>query len=249
MPHWLSTLYFHLLQKAADAGAPASAPEGFVARLKYHLFSAEGIQETIRWGGTALLFAIVFVETGLLVGFFLPGDSLLVTAGFLAADPNNGLDVGLLVIVLSIAAVTGDAVGFWIGSKAGPALFKRDDSLLFKRKHLARAHAFYERYGGKTIVIARFIPIVRTFAPTVAGAAQMNYRRFLVFNVIGGVGWVFSMLGAGWLVRRSLEQWLGRDQVMEYLHIIIALVIFLSILPGVIEVWRERKRSKAEGGA
>jgi membrane-associated protein len=243
MPTWLFRLYFPLwIWMAGAESAPASRPEGFLASVKYYLFSPEGLSESIRWGGTALLCAIVFVETGLLVGFFLPGDSLLVTAGFLAADVNNGLNLGVLIVLLSIAAVVGDAVGFWIGAKAGPALFKRDDSFLFKKKHLTKAHEFYERYGGKTIIIARFIPIIRTFAPTVAGAAQMNYRKFAVYNVIGGVSWVTSMLVTGWVVRKSLEKVLGQDQVMRYLHIIIAIVIVLSIMPGVIEVWREKKR-------
>jgi membrane-associated protein len=246
MPYRLINFYFALLTQAAAETKPASAPSGIIARLKYHLFTPEGLTEAIQWGGTALLFTIIFVETGLLLGFFLPGDSLLVTAGFLAADTENGLSLPLLIVVLSIAAVAGDAVGFWIGSKAGPALFKRDDSLLFKKKHLLRAHAFYERHGGKTIIIARFVPIIRTFAPTVAGAAQMNYRSFVVYNIIGGAGWVSSMLVAGWLVRRLLEKWLGKDQVMSYLHIIIAIVIVLSMLPGIIEIWRERKRALAE---
>lgn len=245
MPHRLVNFYFALLLRVpAVESAPASRPDGLVARVKYHLFDPNGLTETIRWGGTALLVSIVFVETGLLVGFFLPGDSLLVTAGFLAADPVNGLSLGVLVVLLSVAAVVGDAVGFWIGSKAGPALFKRDDSLLFKKKHLQRAHAFYEKYGGKTIIIARFVPIIRTFAPTVAGAARMDYRRFAFFNVIGGVSWVASMLVAGWLVRRSLEKILGQDQVMRYLHLLIAVVIVLSILPGVFEFWRERRRAQ-----
>src|SRR4030095_8592984 len=137
------------------------------------IFKPEGIRQLIQWGGIPILCLIVFVETGLLIGFFLPGDSLLVTAGLRSSHPDIQLSVPLLVVALSICAVVGDAVGFWIGSKAGPALFKRNDSRFFKRKHLERAHAFYEKYGGKTIVIARFVPIVRTFAPTVAGAAAM----------------------------------------------------------------------------
>ncbi|MFN0205111.1 MAG: VTT domain-containing protein [Planctomycetota bacterium] len=250
MPHWFWTNYFKFLSNFSDTAASQAAdsrPSGLFGQMKYYLFSAEGIQEAIKWGGTAVLFAIVFVETGLLLGFFLPGDSLLVTAGFLAADPANGLHIGLLFVLLTIAAIAGDAVGFWIGSKAGPALFKKDDSILFKRKHLLAAHAFYEKYGGKTIVIARFVPIIRTFAPTVAGAAQMQYRKFVIYNIIGGVAWVGSMLVAGWSVRKFLEKILGQDQVLKYLHYIIIIVIILSILPGVIEIYREKKRAKREG--
>lgn len=252
MPHWFWNLYFPLyfaIAGAAQAGTPAPQPasapanESLFAFVKRTLFTPEGLQSAIATYGIPLLALIVFVETGLLVGFFLPGDSLLVTAGFVAADEGSGLNIGWMFVILSIAAITGDAVGFWIGSKAGPALFKRDDSLLFKRAHLIRAHEFYERYGGKTIVIARFIPIIRTFAPTVAGAAAMNYRKFVLYNIIGGVGWVGSMLVTGYLTRTVLEGIFGKGNVLKYLHIIIAIVIVLSVLPGVIEVWREKRRS------
>ncbi len=203
------------------------------------------IEEVIRWGGVAILIAIVFAETGLLVGFFLPGDSLLVTAGLFAAS--GELNVWALLTTLTVAAIVGDAVGYAIGKKAGPLLFKREDSLLFKRKHLVRAHEFYEKYGGKTIVIARFIPIVRTFAPTVAGAAQMTYKKFATYNILGGFLWVWSMVLAGYKLPAAIGFVLGReftaDDVKEYLHIIIAIVVFLSILPAVIEWWRERRKA------
>jgi membrane-associated protein len=208
-----------------------------------NLFSAEGIRELITWGGIPILCLIVFVETGLLIGFFLPGDSLLVTAGLLASHPDIRLSVPVMVVALSVCAIVGDAVGFWIGSKAGPALFKREDSRFFKRKHLARAHAFYEKYGGKTIVLARFIPIVRTFAPTVAGAAGMNYRKFVLYNVIGGVGWVVTMVVGGHFFGEAI----GPENVDRYLLPIIGAVIFLSILPGIIEIVRERRRMAREG--
>src|SRR5262245_55837307 len=161
------------------------------------IFKPDGIRELITWGGIPILCLIVFVETGLLIGFFLPGDSLLVTAGLLASHPDIRLNLPVMVVALSVCAIVGDAVGFWIRSQAGPALFKREDSRFFNRKHLERAHAFYEKYGGKTIVLARFVPIVRTFAPTVAGAAQMSYRKFALYNVIGGVGWVVTMVVGG----------------------------------------------------
>lgn len=208
----------------------------------FRYLTPDGIRDMIAWGGIPILCLIVFVETGLLIGFFLPGDSLLVTAGLLAAHPDIQLNLPVALVALSASAIVGDAVGFWIGSKAGPALFKRDDSRFFKRKHLMRAHAFYEKYGGKTIVIARFIPIVRTFAPTVAGAAAMSYRKFLTYNVLGGVGWVASMVLGGYYFGEAI----GPEKVDKYLLPIIGGVIFLSILPGIIEVWRERRKMRQE---
>ena len=196
------------------------------------------IEEVIRWGGTLALIAIVFAETALLVGFFLPGDSLLVTAGLFAA--RGDLNVAVLLVTLSIAAIVGDAVGYTIGRRLGPKLFKKEDSLLFKRKHLVKAHEFYERYGGKTIVIARFVPIIRTFAPTVAGAAEMTYSKFAAFNVFGGILWVFSMVLGGYALGSVIPN------IDKYIHYVIAVVVFLSLLPPVFEWWRERRRMAAE---
>lgn len=199
------------------------------------------IEEIIRWGGTLALIAIVFAETGLLVGFFLPGDSLLVTAGLFAA--RGDLNVVMLLVTLSIAAVVGDAVGYGIGRRLGPKLFKKEDSLLFKRKHLVKAHEFYERYGGKTIVIARFVPIIRTFAPTVAGAAEMTYSKFAMFNVFGGILWVFSMVLGGYALGSVIPN------IDKYIHYVIIIVVFLSLLPPLYEWWRERRRIAAEKSA
>jgi membrane-associated protein len=193
----------------------------------------------VQWAGYVGLTGIIFAETGLLVGFFLPGDSLLVTAGLLASQPNFGLNVYLLGLILSIAAIVGDSVGYAIGRATGPRIFTRENSLLFNRKHLQRAHAFYERHGGKTIILARFMPIVRTFAPVVAGVAEMEYRSFLAFNVIGGLLWVWSMLFIGYFLGRWVP---GIDKHIES---VILVVIFLSILPGIISWWRERRRSAA----
>ena len=193
----------------------------------------------VQWAGYIGLTGIIFAETGLLVGFFLPGDSLLVTAGLLASQPNFGLNVYLLGLILSIAAIVGDSVGYAIGRATGPRIFTRENSLLFNRKHLQRAHAFYERHGGKTIILARFMPIVRTFAPVVAGVAEMEYRSFLAFNVIGGLLWVWSMLFIGYFLGRWVP---GIDKHIES---VILVVIFLSILPGIIGWWRERRRSAA----
>ena len=193
----------------------------------------------VQWAGYVGLTAIIFAETGLLIGFFLPGDSLLVTAGLLASQPDFGLNVYLLGLILSIAAIVGDSVGYAIGRATGPRIFTRENSLLFNRKHLQRAHAFYERHGGKTIILARFMPIVRTFAPVVAGVAEMEYRSFVAFNVIGGLLWVWSMLFIGYFLGRWVP---GIDKHIES---VILVVIFLSILPGIISWWRERRKLSA----
>ena len=186
----------------------------------------------IRWGGLLGLIAIVYAETGLLVGFFLPGDSLLVTAGLFAA--NGELDIVTLNLCLMAAAIAGDATGYWIGSRAGAALYRRPDSLLFKKKHLLYTRDFYERHGGKTIVIARFVPILRTFAPVVAGVGQMGYRRFAIYNVAGGIGWVASMTLAGYFLGRMIPD------LEENLHLVVAVVIGLSLLPLAISFLRAK---------
>ena len=212
-------------------------------RSAYHLVT--DVQGIIQWGGTLMICAIVFAETGLFFGFFLPGDSLLVTAGVFAAMGH--LDLGLLMVVVGFCAVAGDQVGYWIGRRAGQALYRREDSFFFRKQHLKRAHDFYEKYGGKTIVLARFVPIVRTFAPAVAGAANMNYRRFVTYNVAGGILWVWSMLLIGYSLSSAIPN------VDKHIHLVIIVVIFLSILPGVIEVVRSRGHKRAvspppEGG-
>ena len=196
----------------------------------------------VQAAGYVGLTAIIFTETGLLVGFFLPGDSLLVTAGLLASQPEFGLNVWLMGIILSIAAILGDTVGYHIGKATGPRIFTREDSLFFNRKHLIRAHEFYERHGGKTIVLARFMPIVRTFAPVVAGVADMRYRDFISYNIFGGILWVWSMLLTGYFLGRLVP---GIDRHIEK---IIILVVFLSILPGIISWLRERRAAKASQG-
>ncbi len=190
----------------------------------------------VQWAGYVGLTLIVFVETGLLLGFFLPGDSLLVTAGLLASQPDFGLNVWLLGGILTVAAIVGDTVGYHIGKVTGPRIFTKQDSLLFNKAHLLKAQAFYDKHGGKTIIIARFMPIVRTFAPVVAGVGQMQYRAFLAYNVIGGVAWVWSMLMTGYILGRTVPG------VAKHIEKIILLVIFLSILPGIIGWWRERSK-------
>jgi membrane-associated protein len=192
------------------------------------------VPELIRLGGLVGLIGIVFAETGLLIGFFLPGDSLLVTAGLFAAK--GDLNIVTLNVTVMAAAIIGDATGYWIGRRTGKALYSRPDSLLFRREHLRITHEFYERHGGKTIVIARFIPILRTFAPVVAGVAEMGYRKFATYNIVGGIGWVASMTLAGY--------WLGRTvpNIEQNIHYVVAVVIFLSLLPPVIAWVRARLR-------
>ena len=198
---------------------------------------AYSLDSLIQWGGYGVLFAIVFAETGLLVGFFLPGDSLLITAGLLAA--NGTLNIWWLNALLIVAAVVGDSVGYAIGRRLGPRLFTRQKSLLFNPAHVERTRRFYEKYGAKTIVIARFVPIVRTFAPVVAGVGQMRYRRFLFYNVAGGVGWVTSMTWGGYLLGRAIPN------IAEYIHIVVIVVIVLSVIPIAVEILKERRRRAA----
>ncbi|MCA1616015.1 MAG: VTT domain-containing protein [Acidobacteria bacterium] len=184
---------------------------------------------------------IVFAETGLAVGFFLPGDSLLVVAGLIARA--GRLNVAILLSTLFVAAVVGDAVGYYTGLKLGPRLFTRKKSLLFRPSHLQKAHEFYEKYGGKTIIIARFVPIVRTFAPIVAGAAQMPYRRFLAYNVVGGFAWVFSMILAGYFLGTVVERALG-VRLEDHIEKVVVVVVALSLLPPVIEYLKSRREKK-----
>ncbi len=194
------------------------------------------VQGLVQWGGTIGLTAIIFAETGLLVGFFLPGDSLLVSAGLLAAT--TGLfNVYALGLVLTIASILGNTSGYYIGRLSGRRLFTREDSLLFSRKHLFRAHAFYERHGGKTVVLARFMPIVRTFVPVVAGAAEMDVRPYTLYNVVGGIGWIWSMLFIGYFLGRYIPG------VGQHIELVIVLVVFVSILPGIIGWLRARART------
>jgi membrane-associated protein len=181
------------------------------------------VPELIRLGGLVGLIVIVFAETGLLIGFFLPGDSLLITAGLFAA--RGDFNILTLNVTLIAAAIVGDATGYWIGRRTGQALYNRPDSFFFRREHLRITHEFYERHGGKTIVIARFMPIVRTFAPVVAGVAEMGYRNFALYNVLGGILWVTSMTLGGYFLGQVVPD------IEENIHYVIAVVIFLSLLP------------------
>jgi membrane-associated protein len=183
------------------------------------------------WWGYGLLAAIVFAETGLLLGFFLPGDSLLFTVGVVAGA--GQLNILLIIAVLAVAAVVGDAVGYQLGRRAGPAIFSRPNSRLFKQEHLLRTKAFYEKHGGKTIIYARFVPIIRTFAPFVAGVAGMSYSRFLSFNIFGGLGWVVSMTMAGYLLG-------GLPFVRANFEKIVYGIVLISVVPIAVEYFKNR---------
>jgi membrane-associated protein len=190
------------------------------------------VPELIRYAGLIGLIAIVFAETGLMVGFFLPGDSLLITAGLFAAK--GDLNIWTLNIALVLAAIIGDATGYYIGRTTGKALYSRPNSLLFRRDHLIKTHEFYEKHGGKTIVIARFMPIARTFAPVVAGAAEMTYRSFAVYNIIGAFLWVLSMTLTGYFLGVMVPD------IEKQIHKVVIVVIFLSLLPAGI-AWLKAK--------
>lgn len=190
---------------------------------------------------------IVFVETGLLIGFFLPGDSLLVTAGLVCATA--GWSLPLLLITLSLSAIVGDSVGYTIGFKTGPKIFCREKSWLFHRDHLLKAQEFYERHGGKTIILARFMPIIRTFAPVVAGVGRMNYARFLFFNIFGGLGWVFSMVLIGYFLPTAINPALRpvfgpAFDVQDHIEKVIIVVVLLSISPGLF-FWLKAKLARS----
>ena len=192
----------------------------------------------VQWAGYVGVTAIIFVETGTLF-FFLPGDSLLVTAGLLASQPSFRLNVWSLGALCSVAAIAGDTISYTIGRQLGPRLFTREHSFFFNKKHLKTAHDFYERHGGKTIVMARFVPIVRTFAPVVAGAANMRYSSFLAYNVFGGLGWIWSMLLTGYWLG---QQFPGLDKQVDKLAVVIVIV---SVLPMAWHWYKERGRTPA----
>ena len=191
------------------------------------------LPELVQWAGLFGLAAIIFSETGRLVGVFLPGDSLLVTAGLLAA--RGYLNVYALAPLLTVAAICGNSVGYFIGRATGPRIFSRENSLFFNKKHAIRAHEFYEKYGRKTIVLAQFMPVIRTFAPVVAGVGGMRFRQFITFNIMGAVLWIWSMVAIGFFLGSYIP---GIDQHIE---IVIVIVIFISILPGLISAYRTRR--------
>ncbi len=205
----------------------------FIWELFHRVYDVEFL---VRTGGLVALIVIVFTETGLLFGFFLPGDSLLVTAGIFAA--RGDFDLVTLNTSLSLAAIAGDSVGYGIGARTGPKIFTREQSLFFNRKHLISAKEFYERHGGFTIFIARFMPIIRTFAPVVAGVGAMRYRKFIAYNVFGGIFWVLSMTLAGYFLGTLIPN------IQERIHVVIAIVIVLSLLPAIIKFGSEKLKAR-----
>jgi membrane-associated protein len=211
----------------------------FILHIDVHL--AELVAEYGVWV-YGILFLILFCETGLVVTPFLPGDSLLFVAGALAALPSNDLNVHVMVLLMIIAAIVGDAVNYTIGRIFGEKLFKNPDSKIFRRSYLDKTHQFYEKHGGKAIILARFVPIVRTFAPFVAGMGKMSYRHFAFYNVAGALLWVLLFTYAGYLFG-------DLPIVQKNLKLLIVAIIFISILPGVIEIIRHRRAAAKEKNA
>ncbi|HEY3287149.1 MAG TPA: VTT domain-containing protein [Gemmatimonadaceae bacterium] len=191
----------------------------------------------VAWAGMAGLAGIIFTETGLFFGFFLPGDSLLVTAGLLSATPDSPVKFDLVTLgsLLSAAAILGDNTNYWVGRLTGPRIFKRDDSFFFKKKYVDEAHAFYEKWGPVTVVLCRFMPIIRTFAPLVAGVAVMRYRTFLTFSIMGGLAWIWSMLLTGFLLGRYVPG------VAQHVEKVIILVVLISISPAILGAIKARR--------
>lgn len=213
--------------------------------IKEILTQIYDVRSIVMWAGYLGLAIIIFTETGLLAGFFLPGDSLLVTAGLFAAthDPVTGepfLNIVYLNLSLIPSAIIGDATGYWIGSKAGPRLFKKEKSFFFRKDYLIKTREFYEKYGGITIIIARFMPIIRTFAPTVAGIAKMKYIKFAQYNIFGGILWVLSMTLLGFYLGRLVPG------IEKHIDKVIIIIVFLSILPGIIKYIKHKLQQRKE---
>jgi len=202
----------------------------------HQLFSSDGLRQLITNGGMPVLCLIIFAETGLLIGFFLPGDTLLISAGLLSATNTIQMSFVVMNIALMASAIIGNTVGYYIGKTAGKKLFERPNSKLFKREHLLQTHAFYEKHGGKTMVFARFVPIMRTFAPVVAGVAEMDYKKFFIYNVIGAVLWIGVMTSAGFFLAKTFPE------VEKYLPIAILAVVISSFLLAIVHFIRESRK-------
>jgi membrane-associated protein len=206
----------------------------------------------IEHGGLWLILFVVFAETGLFVGFFLPGDSLLFVAGIYSTNLANSflptgneyLDLFMLLVLISAAGILGNTIGYWFGRKVGPTMYEWKENFLFKRKYLRQAHDFYEKHGGGAIVIARFIPIVRTFAPIVAGIVQMNHKKFMMFNVIGCLAWVFSMLFGGHFLQKWILAEFGFD-LRQHLEVIVLGIVLITTAPVLIKLISSRKQSSS----
>jgi membrane-associated protein len=241
----------------ADGVSGSDEKPPFFVQVAQNLFDSHGMMQTLGQPEyTILAFIalnlIVFTETGLLFGFFLPGDSLLVTAGLVAANEACGWNLPLLLVTLCLSAIIGDSVGYSIGFKTGPAIFCREKSWFFNKDHLLKAQQFYEKHGGKTIILARFMPFLRTFAPVVAGVGKMNYRQFLFFNIFGGVGWVCSMVLCGrflpTLVNPLLAPVFGEQfRVEQHVEKVVIIVVLVSIAPGIL-IWVKNKLAGKKPG-
>ena len=206
----------------------------FVLHIDRHL--AEIIAQYGTWT-YAVLFLIIFAETGIVIVPFLPGDSLLFAAGAFCAKPETGLNVHLMAALLFVAAFIGDTVNYWIGAKVGPVVFKRNDSIFLRKKHLEQAHAFFEKYGGRAIILARFVPIVRTFVPFVAGIGGMRYSQFIAYNAIGAFVWIYFFSYAGF--------WFGNQPfVQKNFKLVILAIIIVSVVPIIVELWRGWRENK-----
>lgn len=197
-------------------------------------------QSIIHYGGLALLLFIVFAETGLFFGFFLPGDSLLFVAGLMCGTPIFDVNIYMLLTSVIIAGILGNFVGYYFGKKTGPVLFRRDDSFFFKKKHVKAAEEFYNRYGGTAIVLGRFIPIIRTFVPIMAGVVNLDFKKFVVYNVLGCIAWVVSMVLSGYFLGRLFPS------LQHNLEYIVITIILVSMIPVVLTYIKEHRRSKAE---
>jgi membrane-associated protein len=212
----------------------------FLKELLHRLADVRGL---VALGGMLMVCVIVFVETGLFVGFFLPGDSLLVTAGVVAADQYSGLKIAWLLPLVTLCAIAGDQLGYFIGRTMGQRLYQREDSRFFKKRHLQQAHEFYEKHGAKTIIMARFVPIIRTFCPPVAGAARMSYTRYLLYDICGGFLWVWAMVLLGYGLGRTVPN------IDKRIHFIILGVIIVSFLPAAYHAWKAKSARPAAKAA
>src|SRR5580698_4654753 len=249
LPYWIRCFYDAAFSRARPGARTCFSNTLFeepfrllqsILHFLHSLYSPEGLRELIRSGGAPLVCTIVFIETGFFVGFFLPGDSLLITAGIFSAA--GVIPLRWLLLPVMLCAIAGDQVGYWIGRSAGAALYRREESFFFRRSHLQRAHDFYEKYGGRAVILARFVPIVRTFCPPVAGAAKMPYARYVAFDICGGVLWVGAMILGGYSLGHFIPN------IGQYIHYVIAVVAVISILPAIIGVLRSRKAPAAPSG-
>jgi membrane-associated protein len=239
----LWAIWQNLAFAQGTTGSAEPADDDFLSNIFHSIFrfDTDRLMRTLEKPQFAIpafliLNLIIFTETGLLIGFFLPGDSLLVITGMICAREDCAWSMPLLLAALSVSAIVGDTVGYWIGAKSGPKIFSREQSFFFAKDHLLKAQAFYQKHGGVTIILARFVPFLRTFAPVVAGVGKMHYKQFLSFNVFGGIGWIFSMVFAGYFLPTLLNPLLQRVfgdgfEIQRHIEKVVVIVVLLSVLP------------------